>query len=108
MYFFFFLKQKYERMFVFFFQAEDGIRDGTVTGVQTCALPISTAPGASVRIELSTAWVRASPSDVGMSAAGLEGATHDAAAVPRFRSLLVARHGRLVAESYFGGADSTT
>src|SRR5207248_7789803 len=26
----------------FFFQAEDGIRDRTVTGVQTCALPIST------------------------------------------------------------------
>src|SRR5689334_13257627 len=26
----------------FFFQAEDGIRDGTVTGVQTCALPIWT------------------------------------------------------------------
>src|SRR5690348_17934303 len=25
---------------VFFFQAEDGIRDGRVTGVQTCALPI--------------------------------------------------------------------
>src|SRR5690348_17465619 len=25
----------------FFFQAEDGIRDGRVTGVQTCALPIS-------------------------------------------------------------------
>src|SRR2546430_10128716 len=25
----------------FFFQAEDGIRDLTVTGVQTCALPIS-------------------------------------------------------------------
>src|SRR5689334_19219901 len=29
--------------FFFFFQAEDGIRDGTVTGVQTCALPISQA-----------------------------------------------------------------
>src|SRR5439155_7541060 len=29
-------------VFVFFFQAEDGIRDGHVTGVQTCALPIST------------------------------------------------------------------
>src|SRR5690348_17523022 len=28
-------------MRVFFFQAEDGIRDGRVTGVQTCALPIS-------------------------------------------------------------------
>src|SRR5258708_39948477 len=27
--------------FVFFFQAEDGIRDDLVTGVQTCALPIS-------------------------------------------------------------------
>src|ERR1039457_7404210 len=27
---------------MFFFQAEDGIRDYKVTGVQTCALPIST------------------------------------------------------------------
>src|SRR5438105_8289468 len=27
--------------FFFFFQAEDGIRDPLVTGVQTCALPIS-------------------------------------------------------------------
>src|SRR5947209_19392703 len=34
MYFFFF--------FFFFFQAEDGIRDIGVTGVQTCALPILT------------------------------------------------------------------
>src|SRR5438034_3280718 len=29
--------------FFFFFQAEDGIRDHCVTGVQTCALPISRA-----------------------------------------------------------------
>src|SRR5690348_17781734 len=29
--------------FFFFFQAEDGIRDGRVTGVQTCALPISSS-----------------------------------------------------------------
>src|SRR5689334_8175595 len=28
------------RVAAFFFQAEDGIRGGTVTGVQTCALPI--------------------------------------------------------------------
>src|SRR5437879_1309574 len=28
--------------FIFFFQAEDGIRDTSVTGVQTCALPIYT------------------------------------------------------------------
>src|SRR5205807_5202627 len=30
--------------FFFFFQAEDGIRDYKVTGVQTCALPISLSP----------------------------------------------------------------
>src|SRR5688572_32196875 len=30
--------------FFFFFQAEDGIRDLTVTGVQTCALPILNIP----------------------------------------------------------------
>src|SRR5438128_3244222 len=30
----------YVFFFFFFFQAEDGIRDATVTGVQTCALPI--------------------------------------------------------------------
>src|SRR5256884_1230298 len=34
---------------VFFFQAEDGIRDVAVTGVQTCALPISTAAHAPAR-----------------------------------------------------------
>src|SRR5690625_7154182 len=43
--------------FVFFFQAEDGIRDGHVTGVQTCALPIFAAllgasPGASVSVDV--------------------------------------------------------
>src|SRR6266850_4792026 len=32
----------------FFFQAEDGIRDYKVTGVQTCALPISEHKGAVV------------------------------------------------------------
>src|SRR5207245_8192798 len=32
-----------------FFQAEDGIRDATVTGVQTCALPISPPGSAPVR-----------------------------------------------------------
>src|SRR2546430_14722693 len=34
---------------VFFFQAEDGIRDLTVTGVQTCALPISRRRGSRAR-----------------------------------------------------------
>src|SRR2546427_1235384 len=38
-------------VFFFFFQAEDGIRDLTVTGVQTCALPICflATPGARSR-----------------------------------------------------------
>src|SRR5256886_14189125 len=37
---------------VFFFQAEDGIRDLTVTGVQTCALPIS----ANVKVGGTVTW----------------------------------------------------
>src|SRR5438876_4940579 len=37
--------------FSFFFQAEDGIRDGRVTGVQTCALPILFCMGAPVRAQ---------------------------------------------------------
>src|SRR5256885_5416900 len=32
--------ERSRRFFFFFFQAEDGIRDYKVTGVQTCALPI--------------------------------------------------------------------
>src|SRR5436190_21339679 len=35
-------------VFFFFFQAEDGIRDHCVTGVQTCALPISEAAIAGI------------------------------------------------------------
>src|SRR5438067_7965255 len=34
---------KYTTILFFFFQAEDGIRDRNVTGVQTCALPIWSA-----------------------------------------------------------------
>src|SRR5205809_981112 len=39
-------------MYCFFFQAEDGIRDVAVTGVQTCALPISAA------IAIGLLWIR--------------------------------------------------
>src|SRR5205823_9839089 len=35
----------------FFFQAEDGIRDKLVTGVQTCALPISGTDPTAVRTD---------------------------------------------------------
>src|SRR6266542_1027379 len=37
----------------FFFQAEDGIRDATVTGVQTCALPISRRAVLAAEVELA-------------------------------------------------------
>ena len=37
---FFFFFVLFVLFFFFFFQAEDGIRDHCVTGVQTCALPI--------------------------------------------------------------------
>src|SRR2546421_1944012 len=41
-------------VFFFFFQAEDGIRDLIVTGVQTCALPIS--PGVEPVLEEQPKW----------------------------------------------------
>src|SRR5258706_9898857 len=43
--------------FVFFFQAEDGIRDWSVTGVQTCALPIwsNSSPFAPWIVRMRTA-----------------------------------------------------
>src|SRR5256885_6399661 len=40
--------------FFFFFQAEDGIRDYKVTGVQTCALPISDASANTNAISTGT------------------------------------------------------
>src|SRR5256884_174059 len=46
----------------FFFQAEDGIRDVAVTGVQTCALPISVE-------RRSAAWARCPASAVSFSCA---------------------------------------
>src|SRR2546430_4244384 len=47
-------------MYFFFFQAEDGIRDLTVTGVQTCALPISGRSGCEQRC--GPTWTRAAAS----------------------------------------------
>src|SRR6266436_6834201 len=39
---------------IFFFQAEDGIRDVAVSGVQTCALPIWLILGSRVRHEIAS------------------------------------------------------
>src|SRR5260370_38566088 len=60
------------RTYMFLFQAEDGIRDSSVTGVQTCAIPIS-----SPDRELSHAAARgphpASQPDQGRADPGLAG-----------------------------------
>src|SRR5438093_1443747 len=61
--------------FFFFFQAEDGIRDGSVTGVQTCALPIyrGRAPAIATGIKLANpeldVWVITGDGD-GLSIGG--------------------------------------
>src|SRR5207245_3776501 len=44
--------------FFFFFQAEDGIRDATVTGVQTCALPIPHCRASGPEPKPPSMWVR--------------------------------------------------
>src|SRR5256885_12523787 len=51
----------------FFFQAEDGIRDYKVTGVQTCALPISGAWAAERTLD--SGWASAEPRSCTASAA---------------------------------------
>src|SRR5699024_984407 len=58
--------------FVFFFQAEDGIRDRNVTGVQTCALPILTFGSlVAAGLPILTALV-----GVGTGALGVTAATY--------------------------------
>src|SRR5207245_7853538 len=58
-----------------FFQAEDGIRDATVTGVQTCALPIFASIGASGGTIIATIiTVRGVPGDVDRDDGGDDGA----------------------------------
>src|SRR5207245_5297109 len=56
----------------FFFQAEDGIRDATVTGVQTCALPISFGAACVERIP-AAGWravsVQSAPKGCGVTIA---------------------------------------
>src|SRR2546430_11455194 len=46
-------KYKMVVFFFFFFQAEDGIRDLTVTGVQTCALPICSSDSLLLKMRMT-------------------------------------------------------
>src|SRR2546422_8995706 len=84
-------------LFFFFFQAEDGIRDVAVTGVQTCALPILSA--------LALAWVLAQPG-VGIVLAGArspeQGGQNLAGARPLTPGTL-AEVARIVADAFPSG-----
>src|SRR6266511_4720728 len=57
--------------FFFFFQAEDGIRDFHVTGVQTCALPISLDEGRLLIFAPSALLAAATKEHVGLVLAGI-------------------------------------
>src|SRR5256885_11817929 len=63
---------------IFFFQAEDGIRDYKVTGVQTCALPILRESHARFQIgpNARRAWLR--HMEATLDAAPLDDATRNA------------------------------
>src|SRR5688500_20199749 len=63
---------------IFFFQAEDGIRDYKVTGVQTCALPISEAEEAARQRRDAEARERDQKVAAAVSAAEHSGAHEDA------------------------------
>src|SRR2546430_7355981 len=75
----------------FFFQAEDGIRDLTVTGVQTCALPISGDAGRLLPRDLHRrpGHARDRTSSAGGACAAFAGSTG-------VRGVLPAHHGSLV------------
>src|SRR5260370_30575944 len=57
-------KVKRHIMFFFFFQAEDGIRDSSVTGVQTCALPISNKEIATIVEWVDAGAPKGNPADM--------------------------------------------
>src|SRR5262249_6605926 len=69
---------------------------------------MSTPASVEARPGLPAPWPSAPPSEVGLQEQGLAAAGTHASLIPRFRSLLVARHARLAFERYFGGADATT
>jgi CubicO group peptidase (beta-lactamase class C family) len=69
----------------------------------------ATSPPATPELlDLSAEWSTAAPAAEGLDEAALATTLGQAAAIPGLRSVLVVRHGRLIAEQYLGGggADS--
>src|SRR5690625_8029076 len=87
----------------FFFQAEDGIRDGHVTGVQTCALPISPDEWQALARVFDN-YQRAELLETGLIAEGKEGRRYDRFRgriifpIRNHRGVTVGFGGRLIAE----------
>src|SRR5699024_11765027 len=78
-------------LFVFFFQAEDGIRDRNVTGVQTCALPIwrvSVSCMVAFHASRATGFVSDGPSTSGR---WVRGSTHSVVAVTATCAMKIGR-----------------
>jgi len=85
------------------------VRPGLVlTAALAACADSAVGPGVGEVVDLVQPWVESTPATVGMDGTVLDHAVDDASRIPRFRSLLVARHGRLVLERYFGGAGPTT
>lgn len=86
-----------------------GGQDSSSSSTSSSSISSSfTSSSTSIAIDVSQPWISASAAEVGMDEVKLGRAVSDAALIPRYRSLLVARHGRLVSENYFGGAQRST
>src|SRR5207253_6389046 len=81
--------------FFFFFQAEDGIRDGHVTGVQTCALPISNASECTSRVLRLRAFTPSRSGSHALAASSsLSSCTSNSTAIPSSRASCRSEIGR--------------
>src|SRR5256885_14064001 len=88
----------------FFFQAEDGIRDYKVTGVQTCALPIYTGADQQVRVDwnasLQPRTTLSRPRSCGYWLSASAQPAVDRLRLLGLQVLKVAEPGQLLADSY--------
>src|SRR5207302_3646617 len=65
------IKDRATPFYIFFFQAEDGIRDFHVTGVQTCALPILRSDEGVHRLARDAGGDRAGDAETAAAAGGV-------------------------------------
>src|SRR5438105_11744499 len=88
---FFFCLSVFSYFFFFFFQAEDGIRDPLVTGVQTCALPILTGRIVFAQFKSALSTPPASQTILPVTPPKIEGVRPDYILLPSADRILSAR-----------------